>query len=324
MKPETIRVLLIEDNPDCILFIQEMLTDGNYNKFVLECAKQLSTGLRCLSEGGFDVVLLDLSLSDSQGLDTLIKVQNFASEVPIVVLTNHDDEMFAIKAVQKGAQDYLVKGLMDSNVLVRSIRYAIERNKMLKRLEQAQMRLQHLAHHDSLTDLPNRHLFYDYLDKSVARAFRHATKIAVLFVDLDKFKYVNDTMGHPRGDLLLVHVARRLVECIRESDIIARIGGDEFVVMLDAIKSEHDAAKVAQKILEAMSKGFMMEDHEHLASTSIGISLYPTDGSDVETLIRNADSAMYTAKECGGNNYKFFLSDLNDKVLINNSQSQST
>ncbi len=320
MKLETINVLLIEDNPDSILLIQEMLAEDNYDKFTLQCARQLSTGLQYLSEEkNIDVVLLDLSLSDSQGFDTLIKVQNFTSKVPIVVLTNHDDEIFAIKAVQKGAQDYLIKGLIDSNVLVRSIHYAIERNRMLKKLEQAQMRLQHLAHHDSLTGLPNRHLFYDYLGKSLARAFRHATILAVLFIDLDKFKNVNDTRGHVEGDLLLASVAKRLAGCLRESDIIARIGGDEFVVMLDAIKSAHGAAKVAQKILEAMSKAFVMEGHEHLASTSIGISLYPTDGSDVETLIRNADSAMYTAKKCGGNKYKFFLSDLNDKVLIKNS-----
>ncbi len=319
MKLETINVLLIEDNSDSILLIQEMLIEDNYDKFTLQCAKQLSTGLQYLSEGGVDVVILDLSLSDSQGLDTLIKVQNFTSEVPIVVLTNHNDEMFAIKAVQKGAQDYLIKGLIDSNVLVRSIRYAIERNRMLNKLEQAQMRLQHMAHHDNLTGLPNRHFFYDYLDKSAARAFRHGTILAVFFVDLDKFKRVNDTLGHAEGDLLLASVAKRLAECMRESDVVARIGGDEFVIMLDDIKSAHGAAKVAQNILEVMSKAIVMEGHEWLVSTSIGISLYPADGSDVETLISNADSAMYTAKEYGGNNYKFFLSDLNDKVLIKTS-----
>jgi diguanylate cyclase (GGDEF)-like protein len=318
MKQETTRILLIEDNPDSILLIREMLVEDDYNEFVLECAEQISTGLKRLSEGDIDAVLLDMSLPDSHGLDTIIKVQNFTSEVPIVVLTNHDDEMFAIKAVQKGAQDYLVKGRIDSCLLVRSIRYAIERHRMLKKLEETQMKLKHLAHHDNLTGLPNRHMFYDHLSKSVARSYRQTKILAVLFIDLDRFKDVNDTRGHAEGDLLLISVARRLAECIRESDIVARIGGDEFVVMLDAIKSAHDAAKVAQKILEAMSKVFVVDDHEHFVGISIGISMYPADGFDVETLIKNADSAMYLAKECGRNNYKFFLSDLNNKVLIDN------
>lgn len=319
MKPETVRVLLIEDNPDSILIIQEMLVEDNHGDFVLMSAEQLSTGLKCLGEkeGVIDVILLDMSLPDSHGIDTLIKVQDLTSEVPIVVLSNHDDEMFAIKAVQQGAQDYLIKGGINGNLLVRSIRYAIERHRMRKELEQTQARLQHLAHHDNLTGLPNRHLFYDYLNKSVARAYRHGKILAVLFVDLDKFKHVNDTMGHAEGDLLLISAAKRMEGCIRESDIVARIGGDEFIIMLDSVKSAHAAAKVAHKIQEAMSKVFMSDSREHFVTTSIGISLYPLDSSDVETLIKNADSAMYNAKECGRNNYKFFLSDLNDKTLIN-------
>ncbi len=319
MKPETVRVLLIEDNPDSILLIQEMLVDDNHGDFVLTSAEQLSTGLKCLGEkeGVIDVILLDMSLPDSHGIDTLIKVQNLTSEVPIVVLSNHVDEMFAIKAVQQGAQDYLIKGGINGNLLVRSIRYAIERHRMRKELEQTQARLQHLAHHDNLTGLPNRHLFYDYLYKSMARAYRHGKILAVLFVDLDKFKHVNDTMGHAEGDLLLISAAKRMEGCVRESDIVARIGGDEFIIMLDSVKSAHAAAQVAHKIQEAMSKVFKSEDCEHFVTTSIGISLYPLDSSDVETLIKNADSAMYNAKGCGRNNYKFFLSDLNDKTLIN-------
>jgi len=319
MKPETVRVLLIEDNPDSILIIQKMLAEDNHGDFVLTSAKQLSTGLKRLGEKErvIDVVLLDMALPDSHGLDTLIKVQDLTSEVPIVVLSNHDDEMFAIKAVQQGAQDYLIKGGVNGDLLVRSIRYAIERHRMRKELERAQTRLQHMAHHDNLTGLPNRHLFYDYLEKSVARAYRHGKILAVLFIDFDKFKHVNDTMGHAEGDLLLISAAKRMADCIRESDIVARIGGDEFMIMLDSIKSAHAAAKVAHKIQEAMSKIIIVEGREHFVTTSIGISLYPLDSSDVDTLIKNADSAMYNAKECGRNNYKFFLSDLNDKTLIN-------
>jgi DNA-binding NarL/FixJ family response regulator len=133
---ETINVLLIEDNPDTIILIQEMLAEDNYNKFILKCAGELSTGLKYLNEEkNIDVVLLDLSLPDSQGIDTITKVLNFTSEIPIVVLTNYDNEMFAIKALQKGVQDYLIKGLIDNNVLVRAIRYSIERDRLRRELE---------------------------------------------------------------------------------------------------------------------------------------------------------------------------------------------
>jgi len=314
---ETIKVLLIEDNPDSIQLIQEELVEGNYNKFKIECAERLSSGLALLKEKSIDVILLDMTLPDSQGLDTLIKTHTYAPEIPIVVLTNLDDEAFSVKAVQKGAQDYLVKRHIDGNLLSRSIRYAIERNRMLKKLEQTQLRLQHMAHHDSLTNLPNRSLFYDHLNKSVARARRQENMLAVLFSDLDNFKQINDTLGHPIGDLLLMSAARRLTECIRESDIVARIGGDEFTVILEDINSPHDAAGVAQKILEAMTKVFILDGHKLSVSTSIGISLYPNDSHDKETMMKNADTAMYYAKQHGKNNYRFFLSELNDEVLKN-------
>lgn len=314
MKSEIIRVLIIEDNPDSAQLILEELTEVNSGKFELKCAERLSTGLECLGKGDVDVVLLDMSLPDSNGLDTLIKVRAHSLELPIVVLTSLDEEEFAIKAVQNGAQDYLVKGSVDGNVLVRSIRYAIERHRMLKELEEVKLRLEHLAHHDYLTGLPNRHLFYDHLNKSVARAYRHKSMLAVLFLDLDEFKQINDTLGHSSGDLLLLSVSKRLTDCIRMSDIIARLGGDEFTVILDTINSANDAAKVAQKILREMSKVCVLDGQKYFVSTSIGISIYPDDGLDVETLVKKADSAMYSAKGSGKNNYKFFLTSLNKEI----------
>lgn len=316
MESGIIKVLLIEDNQDSILLMRETLLEENYNKFELVCAERLSTGLEYLSKGGIDVILLDMSLPDSQGIDTLIKAHGHAPEVPIIVLTNLDEETFAVKTVQEGAQDYLVKGTVDSNLLVRSIRYAIERQRMLEKLEQVQLRLQRLAHYDNLTELPNRQMFYDFLNKSVARARRHAKILAVLFLDLDKFKVINDTLGHSVGDLLLQSVAKRLSGCIRESDIVARLGGDEFTLILDGINSVHDAAKVAQTIIKTLSKVFILEGNKLFITTSIGISLYPYDSYDTETLVKNADFAMYSAKEYGRNNYKFFLSNLNEELII--------
>ena len=265
-----------------------------------------------INKGKFDVILLDISLPDSQGIDTFIKTYTSAPNIPIIVMSNLDDESFAVKAVQEGAQDYLVKGCADGNLLARSIRYYIERHQMLKKLEKAQYQLRHLAYHDSLTGLPNRKLFHDHLHRSVAQARRDSKMVAVLFVDLDEFKQINDTLGHDIGDLLLQSVAKRLTDCIRESDITARVGGDEFILILNGINSVQDAAKVAQKIVESLSSGFFLGGHKLTVTSSIGISLFPNDSNDSETLVKNADLAMYNAKEHGRNNYKFFLLDLNN------------
>lgn len=310
-----IKVLLIEDNPDSIQLIQEELIERYQSKFKLEYATRLSTGLDLLKEKEFHVILLDMSLPDSHEIETLDRVLDKSPNVPIVVLTNYDDESFAIKAVQRGAQDYIVKRYLDGDLISRAIRYAIERHRMIKELEQTQLRLKHLALHDSLTDLPNRNLFHDHLNKSVARAKRQEGMLAVLFIDLDEFKNINDKLGHSVGDLMLLSVAKRLTECIRESDIVARMGGDEFTVILDDVNSVDDTAMVAEKILEAMSVPFVLEGNKISITASIGISVYPNDSSDKDTLMKNSDTAMYMAKKKGKNNYRFFLSELNENIF---------
>ncbi len=313
MKVECIRVLLIEDSYDSAQLLREELMDTKANVFQLEHADRLSNGLEVLERGETDVVLLDISLPDSQGLDTFTRVNKHSPDVPILVMTNLDDESFAVKAVQEGAQDYLVKGRVDSNLLVRSIRYAIERHRTLKELKQAQLKMQHMAHHDRLTGLPNRQLFLDILCKSVARASRNGKMVAVLFLDLDGFKSVNDNQGHGVGDLLLQAVAERLRGSIRESDLVARVGGDEFIIIIDCIHSVKDVTKVSKKIVKETSRAFFLDGNELFVTASIGISLYPHDSSDMETLVKNADFAMYIAKRQGKNNYHYYLSELNEK-----------
>lgn len=168
-------------------------------------------------------------------------------------------------------------------------------------------RIQYLAHYDALTHLPNRTLLSDHIDLSIAGAKRNQTRFAVIFLDLDRFKLVNDTQGHHIGDLLLQAVAERLRKCVRESDTVARLGGDEFVIVLNNIHGPDDAALVAQKIIELIGKPFILGDYQADIGTSIGISLYPNDGLDKATLLKLADAAMYRAKESGRNNYKFAM-----------------
>ncbi|MRX11023.1 EAL domain-containing protein [Pseudoduganella sp. FT25W] len=176
---------------------------------------------------------------------------------------------------------------------------------------QAEARVHHMAYHDSLTGLPNRALLSDRLDRSMLAAQRFDRKLAVMFIDLDRFKTINDSLGHMTGDQLLKEVATRLCSAVRASDTVARLGGDEFVVLVPGIRAPDEAGQVAEKIIEALSEDFPLEGRKLHITPSIGISIYPDDGGDVETLMRNADGAMYHAKASGRNNYQFFKESMN-------------
>src|SRR5574341_1389679 len=178
-------------------------------------------------------------------------------------------------------------------------------------LEEAKARAQHPADHDALTGLPNRRLLEDRLTQALALSQRNRKNTAVMFVDLDRFKMINDSLGHAVGDALLKEVAGRLVKQLRIGDTICRIGGDEFVVVLPEVKRASDVAHVAHKVIEQLSQPISIEERELFVTCSIGISIYPDDGRDAESLIRNADAAMYHAKELGRDNYQFFTEQMN-------------
>ena len=184
----------------------------------------------------------------------------------------------------------------------------------ITRRKAAERRIEHLAHHDFLTDLPNRSLLRDRLDVALAQARRHGHLVAALFVDLDRFKVVNDTLGHEAGDQMLREAAARLTGCTREGDTVARLGGDEFMVVLPNLSDARGAAAAVQKILESLAQPIELTGQEVCISGSIGVSLFPDDATDAEALIRNADAAMYSAKRQGGNNYQFYTADLNAQV----------
>nr|WP_321464313.1 EAL domain-containing protein [uncultured Desulfobulbus sp.] len=177
------------------------------------------------------------------------------------------------------------------------------------------LKMAHLAQHDFLTNLPNRILLNDRIDQAIARAKRQGNRLAVLFLDLDNFKHINDSFGHSTGDLLLQSVAERLCACVRDSDTVSRQGGDEFVILVAEDRYVENAAVVADKILLAMAAPHFIAEHELYVTTSIGISAYPEDGNNSETLIKNADTAMYSAKENGRNTYQFFEQKMNVRVV---------
>lgn len=177
------------------------------------------------------------------------------------------------------------------------------------------LKMAHLAHHDSLTKLPNRLLLEDRIKQAITQANRHKKLAALLFLDLDYFKYINDSLGHTIGDKLLQSVASRLMSCVRETDTVSRLGGDEFVILLAEIEGNHDASHIAEKLLSDLSKPHCIENSDLHITPSIGISIFPEDGSDVETLLKNADTAMYHAKERGRNRYQFFKLQMNTSAV---------
>lgn len=299
-------VLLIEDNPGDVRLIREMLDDGSEALFNLECVDRLAQGLEYLSERSPGLVLLDLSLPDSFGFDTFLKVYAHSPNVPIIVLTGNDDQTIALSAVKTGAQDYLVKGKLDRELLLRSMQYSIERKRYQEQLE-------YQANFDALTGLPNRSLLHDRLRQSVA-AQRYVRAIGVVFLDIDHFKFVNDSLGHNTGDKLLKEVAARLTQTVRDGDTVARLGGDEFILILNDQTGQDVIYRAMQRIINKVAEPINVDGHELLVTCSAGISLYPQDGPDVETLLRNADAAMYRAKEKGRNNFQFYTAEMNQQV----------
>jgi diguanylate cyclase (GGDEF)-like protein/PAS domain S-box-containing protein len=182
-------------------------------------------------------------------------------------------------------------------------------------IKESEAQLAHIAHHDTLTGLPNRLLFSATLEQAFEHANRHKHKVAVLFLDLDRFKVINDTMGHTNGDKLLQAVANRLTDCVRAEDTVARLGGDEFTVILYEITQAQDAANIAEKIIDVVSQPIMIDGHELITSTSIGISLYPDDATNYTDLVKAADTAMYHAKERGRKNFQFYTQELTQKAF---------
>jgi diguanylate cyclase (GGDEF)-like protein len=299
-------VLLIEDNPGDARLIQEMIGDDPEAAFVVHVADRLTAGLERLSVADTALVILDLSLPDSFGFETFAKVYAHSPAVPIIVLTGNDDDELALSAVQHGAQDYLVKNRLERELLVRSMRYSIERKRY-------QVQLEHQANYDALTGLPNRNLLHDRLRQAVyaQRSQRH---IAVVFMDLDHFKLVNDSLGHSTGDRLLKGMAERLRAVLREGDTVGRVGGDEFVLILNDPANEEVVFRTMQRIAAKVAEPIVVDGNELYVTCSAGISLYPQDGRDVETLLRNADAAMYRAKEHGRSNFQFYTSEMNERV----------
>jgi diguanylate cyclase (GGDEF)-like protein/PAS domain S-box-containing protein len=436
-------LLLVEDNLGDARSLREMLNQRHLTGTEVCHVTTMSDAESHLGSHVVDIIVLDLGLPDAQGLEAIRRTHTAAPRIPLVVLTGLDDESLAAQALQEGAQDYLLKGQIDSRGLLRSLRYSIERKLMEEALfaekERAQVTLNcigdavvctdisgditflnpvaetmtgwplseavgrpmtevfrtlnststeptvtpadravlqirsvhlppscilirrdgleipiedsiaaihdrqgqaigavivfrdvsvahamaqqitHSAEHDFLTGLPNRMLLNDRISQAIASGRRHAKQVAVLFLDLDGFKHINDSLGHPIGDKLLQSIAKRLVSCVRATDTVSRQGGDEFVVLLPDLDQPEDAAVMAGRMLRDVAEPHSVELHELHVTTSIGVSVFPDDGTNAETLIKNADTAMYQAKENGRQSFQFFKPAMNARAVARQS-----
>jgi diguanylate cyclase (GGDEF)-like protein len=245
-----------------------------------------------LAEQGITCVLLDLTLPDARELEGLLQLRAAQPDVPIVVLSARTAELLAVRAVQEGAQDYLVKGRVDPGLLGRAIRYAIARKgtEVESRLE---------AMRDPTTGLPHRALLRDRLDQVLARARRNFSPFAVLFMDLDGFKAINDHYGHDAGDQVLVQVGSRIRTAIREMDTPGRYGGDEFVVLCERVNNSDEATEIAERICKSIEEPILVDGAELRVGVSIGIAMGSPGMTDTGALVREADAAMYAAKNAG-------------------------
>jgi two-component system cell cycle response regulator len=260
----------------------------------------------------YDLILLDLAMPDMDGfqvMDTLKEDETDADGYfPILVITAHPDHK--LRALASGAKDFISKPFDLMEVRTR-IHNMLEVRLLYKQLEQQNRALETLALHDPLTGLPNRRLLMDRMALGIAHAHRNRGNMAVVYLDLDGFKEINDTLGHDGGDALLKMVAARLVGAVRQEDTVARVGGDEFVIALAELSHGDDVDELVSKVLQAVSQPCSIQGSSVTVTASVGVSVYPVHGDNVETLMKSADLALYEAKGAGKNDYRISgLADL--------------
>ncbi len=291
--PPRERILLVEDDEGYALRVEELLVGAG---FEVRWVTRLKEALEVLRFGDYRAVVTELALPDARGLDCVTHLSRAAPSSAVLVLSGLCDDVLAAQALRSGAEDYLVKGNGTTDRLGRAIRFAMERKSV-------EARMSELAHTDALTGVFNRAALNDHLRRALARARRAQKAVSVLYLDLDRFKQINDQLGHATGDAVLQEFAARLIRSVRPYDTVGRLGGDEFAILLEDVDSIQDVEVIARRIIGAMAPPITLIDGALSIATSIGISTHPYDGSTPEALLSSADSAMYTAKRSGSNRY---------------------
>ncbi len=299
-KLKSIRILMVDDDEDDFILVEDYLNEAYGDKAEVVWVDQYQAALDKLDNQNFDVILVDYMLGEKNGLELIksITADTFSINA-VILLTGLDNHEVDVAATESGAMDYLVKQELSSSMLERSIRYALNR----KHIEE---QLIALAQHDPLTGLANRAKFNLALETKIAEMRRDAQPFAVFLLDLDNFKEVNDTLGHSSGDGLLKSTSKRILEAVRDNDMVARLGGDEFAIIAGFDDVAEGSANIAERLNHDLTRQVVINENTIHSGVSIGIALYPHDGTTPETLLKSADLAMYKAKRGGRNTYRYF------------------
>lgn len=294
-------ILIVDDQPANVQLLEQMLSDFGYR--CIASTLDPCTVCELHKANHYDLILLDLQMPGMDGFQVMEQLKEIETDgyIPVLAITAQRDHK--LRALSAGAKDFIAKPfeLMEMKMRIHSL---LEVRLLYKQLEHYNCALQGLALHDELTGLPNRRLLMDRLLLAIAHAHRNSGTMAVMFLDLDGFKQVNDNFGHDVGDLLLKMVATRLVAAVRQEDTVARIGGDEFVIALWELNHADGIEKLALKVLQTVSQPYNIQGRCMAMTVSIGVAIYPTHGDKVETLMKSADSALYEAKHAGKNSYR--------------------
>jgi len=313
-------VLIIDDDEQ----IRDLLVAILGNSCSCSSVASTEEALRRLSEEPFDLVISDIDVEGMSGMELIPKLHSISPGTVVVIIGGKQDIETAIDAMRVGAFDYITKPL-DIRHVDAAVQRALNHRSLIREKEQYRAQLEQLleertaevdflAYYDTITQLPNRALFEDRLAQAIAMAKSSGQMLGVLFISLDQFKKVNDTLGHGPGDILLREFAERLKSCVAQTDTIARFGSDEFALLRTQIEDADDVIETIGSLSQVLKFAFELDGQELFATASVGISLFPFDGDDGQTLLKNAGAALYKAKRSGGANYQFYTADIHDRA----------
>jgi len=297
------RVLIVDDDPDVLNAIKDLVSmDGEY---IIETATDVFTAKTKLNEFKPDIALLDIRLGNGSGLDLISFIKRESENTDCIMMTAHREVNYAVEALRCGAVDYLFKPIAPVNLL-QTIETYFHKRKVKQDKINKELHFKLMALRDPLTGLANRTMLAEHMEQILARARRNEQAFSVVFIDLDNFKKINDSFGHLAGDELLKNIAQSLNDGIRDGDIIARIGGDEFIIVLGPESDINTSRVVVERLMHSINEMVLNKGHGDIVSASIGIASFPEDGMTADTLISNADAAMYMAKKNGKNCFQFY------------------
>ncbi len=302
-----INVLLFDKSKKYFASLEKMLAQQTDRQYQISWREDFCE--KIFANNCFDIILILDDQNGNLNLTIIEKIVNLELPTPIILISSQEEIDFDERAMRAGATDSIPLSELSPALLDRCIRHAIGRRN-------TEAKLSFLATHDQLTGLANRYLFYEHLTRSISIAKRQQSTFGLLFMDLDKFKYINDSLGHDIGDMLLIEVANRIREAVRVTDVVARIGGDEFTLLLDDTKNKQELSLIATKIQKAIEPMIKIRHHELYVTTSIGIAYFPECGLEPQTLMKSADIALYKAKEFGRNQFYFYTNELNEQARL--------